>query len=101
MIFFIELIFGITLLYLIGKATLDTTWGTCLLIFGIICHALAFILSTTAWTLGSLKRLTKLWKTEREKSSQNNSESLRIPRYKPLSRQTLKRNTSQPVAKQK
>jgi hypothetical protein len=64
MIFFIELIFGILLLFVIGKATLEIIRGICLVIFGLLCHVLAAVLTVMAWSLHTFKRLTKLRKSQ-------------------------------------
>ena len=64
MTFFIELIFGILLLFFIGRAILETIRGICLVIFGLICHALAAFLSVMAWSLHTFKRLTNRRKSQ-------------------------------------
>jgi uncharacterized membrane protein required for colicin V production len=64
MIFLIELIFGILLLFVIGKAILETIWDICLVIFGLICHALAAVLFVMAWSLHTFKRLTNRRKSQ-------------------------------------
>jgi hypothetical protein len=56
MIFLIELIFGILLLFFIGRAILETIRGICLVIFGLTCHALAAVLSVVVWLLHTFKR---------------------------------------------
>ncbi len=53
------IIFGITMLVLIGKALLETAWGLVLIIFGIFCHLLALILDGLAISLRILIRLNK------------------------------------------
>jgi uncharacterized membrane protein required for colicin V production len=67
MIFFIELIFGILLLFVIGKAILETIWGICLVIFGLLCHVLAAVLTVMAWSLHTFKRLAKLHNSQSTK----------------------------------
>ena len=56
MTFFIELIFGILLLFFIGRAILETIQGICLVIFGLTCHALAAVLSAVVWLLHAFTR---------------------------------------------
>lgn len=64
MTFFIELIFGILLLFFIGRAILETIQGICLVIFGLTCHALAAVLSVMVWLLHTFKRLSNRRKSQ-------------------------------------
>jgi hypothetical protein len=53
------ILFGITMLFLIGKALIETLWGIGLIIHGIFCHLLALILDGCAISLRLLIRLNK------------------------------------------
>jgi hypothetical protein len=53
------ILFGITMLFLIGKALIETVWGTALIILGIFCHLLALILNGCAISIRLLNRLNK------------------------------------------
>jgi hypothetical protein len=53
------ILFGITMLFLIGKALIETVWGIALIILGIFCHLLAFILNGCAISIRLLNRLNK------------------------------------------
>lgn len=53
------ILFGITMLFLIGKALIETVWGTALIILGILCHLLALILNGCAISIRLLNRLNK------------------------------------------
>lgn len=53
------IIFGITILFLIGKALIETAWGLVLIIHGIFCHLLALILNGCAISFRLLIRLNK------------------------------------------
>jgi hypothetical protein len=54
-----RILFGITMLFLIGKAMIETAWGIGLIIHGIFCHLLALILDGCAISLRLLIRLNK------------------------------------------
>lgn len=47
------------MLFLIGKALIETVWGTALIILGIFCHLLALILNGCAISIRLLNRLNK------------------------------------------
>jgi hypothetical protein len=53
------ILFGITMLFLIGKAVIETVWGIALIMHGILCHLLALILDGCAISLRLLIRLNK------------------------------------------
>lgn len=53
------ILFGITMIFLIGKALIETAWGIALIIHGIFCHFLALILNVCAISLRLLIRLNK------------------------------------------
>ena len=53
------LVFGITMLFLIGKALVETTWGLVLIILGIFCFVVAWIFQGSAMLLRILARLNK------------------------------------------
>jgi hypothetical protein len=54
----IWILFAIVFSFLLCKAILETIWGTCLIIHGIACHILAFILNAMAMCIRLWKRLT-------------------------------------------
>lgn len=54
------ILFGIAMLFLVGKAIIETLWGLCLIVQGLICHLLAFILNILAEVVGILARLKKV-----------------------------------------
>lgn len=47
------------MIFLIGKALIETAWGIALIIHGIFCHFLALILNVCAISLRLLIRLNK------------------------------------------
>jgi hypothetical protein len=53
------ILFGILLLFLIGKALVETIWGLVLIGFGILCHVASWILGGSAMLLRILARLNK------------------------------------------
>jgi len=55
----LEIIFGVALLSLIAKALVETVWGLILIIYGIFCHVVGWILYCCSMSLGLLVRLNK------------------------------------------
>ena len=55
----LEIIFGVAMLFLIGKAVAETVWGLILIIYGTFCHVVAWILYGCAMSLRFLARLNK------------------------------------------
>lgn len=53
------ILFGITMLFLVGKALIETVWGLVLIVCGIFCHVVSWILHGTALLLRLLGRLNK------------------------------------------
>ena len=53
------ILFGILMLFLIGKALVETIWGLVLIGFGIVCYVASWILSASAMLLRILARLNK------------------------------------------
>ena len=53
------ILFGILMLFHIGKALVETTWGLVLIGFGILCQITSWILSGSAMLLRILTRLNK------------------------------------------
>lgn len=55
----LEILFGILMLLLIGRALIETIWGLLNIGFGILCHVASWILSGSAMLLRMFARLNK------------------------------------------
>ena len=53
------ILFGITMLFLIGKTLIETAYGLILIIYGIFWHIVAWILHGSVMLLRLLDRLNK------------------------------------------
>jgi hypothetical protein len=53
------ILFGIIMLFLVGKALLETIWGLVIIGFGILCHIASWMLSGFAMLLRMFARLNK------------------------------------------
>jgi hypothetical protein len=70
MLLIINIIFFIVFFALLAKAIFETVWGTCLIIYGIACHILAFFLDAMAMCVRCWGRITgKTKKTPRRQMS--------------------------------
>jgi len=56
----LEITFGFALLFLIGKALFETVWGLILIIYGIFCHVVGWILSCCAMSVRLVGHLNKM-----------------------------------------
>ena len=54
----ITILFAIVFSFLLCKAILETIWGSALIIYGVACHILAFILNAMAMCIRLWKRIT-------------------------------------------
>ena len=53
------ILFGITMIFLIFKALMETLWGIVIIIHCIFCHLLALVLNGCAISIRLLNRLNK------------------------------------------
>jgi hypothetical protein len=53
------ILLGITMLFLIGKALVETIWGLALICFGILCLVVSWIFRGSAALVGMLARLNR------------------------------------------
>ena len=53
----IGIIIGIVFFFLLGKAILETIWGSCLIVCGVFCQILAHMLYTIAYGLRTVDKL--------------------------------------------
>ena len=58
MLLIINILFFVVFSILLIKAIYETVWGTCLIIYGIACHILAFFLDGMAMCIRLFNRLT-------------------------------------------
>jgi hypothetical protein len=58
----ISILLGIVFFVLLAKAIFETIWGTCLIIFGLACHAFAFLLDGLAFMIRTFNKIVRLFR---------------------------------------
>jgi hypothetical protein len=56
----IGIIIGIVFIFLLGKAILETIWGTLCLIWGLFLHVVAFGLDLVGYSINGFRKLRRI-----------------------------------------
>ena len=56
----ISILLGIVFFALLAKAIFETIYGSCLVIFGLACHAVAFLLDALSFVIRACEKIVRL-----------------------------------------
>jgi len=62
------IILGIVFIFFLGKAILETLWGLCLVIFGLLLEGLALVLDGVSFIINSFEKI----RSDREHKQREN-----------------------------